>query len=375
LWLLKHGFLEKIVRILFIKRRNHTNFWPAFDALESAGHEVYVTSVIQHRNQVPSDREILLKESRLADLRSSKLLPPRISALLSDYAGADLREAIRKTSPDLVVVKGETKLLSLEAARYARSKRIPVLLYNQHPLNTQSSRAARVMRAFVTKNRQWFTPVLGPGDGTPESGGVHLPFCQPYQEHPVLVREHTEPLRVLMLGQFHMKRKNHLSFLRTINELKSKVPLSIIIAGPAGEKDPQLMSCQNFIKENSLQSVVQVITDIKYDSISKLYKWAHLYVLPSDDEPAAVSIAEAMSFGLPVMCNDSNETRCYFRHGLEGFVFPKGDWAALGELIVRIAGDEKMRFQMGLEAQKTSRLNHSPKRWLQSFELLAAQAV
>ena len=47
--------------------------------------------------------------------------------------------------------------------------------------------------------------------------------------------------------------------------------------------------------------------------------------LPSSDEPAAVSHLEAMSHSLPVICSDSNGTRCYIRQGENGYVFRTGD--------------------------------------------------
>ena len=50
-----------------------------------------------------------------------------------------------------------------------------------------------------------------------------------------------------------------------------------------------------------------------------------LFVLASRDEPAAVSPLEAMAHSLPVVCSDSNGTRGYIRHGVNGFVFATDD--------------------------------------------------
>lgn len=363
-----------LMRILFVKRRNHTNFWPAFDALENAGHEVFVTSVVQHANQAPDSREILLRQSGVGNARKLPMMPARLRHLFADYAGSDLRDAITKIAPDLIVIKGETKLLSLEAARYARSKKIPVLLYNQAPLYGECSSLVKIMRWYFARGREWFTPVLGELNNGAQKGGVYLPFCMPAQPVDPQPRAKGEPLRLLMMGQFHMRRKNHLPFLHVIAELKTQFPLSVVVAGPGDERLAHYREVLDFIRTNDLEGIVHVRNDVPFDRVSELYEWAHVYVLPSDDEPAAVSIAEAMSFGLPVICNDSNATRCYFDHGIEGLVYRNGDWAALGDAIEGLFDNDSQRLEMGIRARERIERAHAPEKWVAEFERLSVQS-
>ena len=55
--------------------------------------------------------------------------------------------------------------------------------------------------------------------------------------------------------------------------------------------------------------------------MNDIYNYSNLFVFPSTNEPASISIVEAMANGLPVICSDSCGNRSYIRNGLEGLYF------------------------------------------------------
>jgi glycosyltransferase involved in cell wall biosynthesis len=46
-----------------------------------------------------------------------------------------------------------------------------------------------------------------------------------------------------------------------------------------------------------------------------------LFILPSYNEPASISVLESISIGIPVLCSDSCGTKIYVKENLNGFVF------------------------------------------------------
>jgi glycosyltransferase involved in cell wall biosynthesis len=83
-----------------------------------------------------------------------------------------------------------------------------------------------------------------------------------------------------------------------------------------------------------------------------LYQAHDLFVLPSVDEPFAISPLEAMNFGLPVIITDSNGARGCVRDGVTGFVVPSDDQDALTEKISLLLADTALLQTMGSNAHK-----------------------
>ena len=46
--------------------------------------------------------------------------------------------------------------------------------------------------------------------------------------------------------------------------------------------------------------------------------------MPATDEPASISILEAMGYGLPVICSDSCGTKTYIKNNCNGSIFNSG---------------------------------------------------
>jgi glycosyltransferase involved in cell wall biosynthesis len=97
------------------------------------------------------------------------------------------------------------------------------------------------------------------------------------------------------------------------------------------------------------------------------YHWADLYVLPSANEPAAVSILEAMSFGLPVICSDQNGTKCYVVEGGNGFVFRSGDVQSLSSILETLLSDRRRLLKMGKRSTELVKERHAPDKVYQAF--------
>jgi glycosyltransferase involved in cell wall biosynthesis len=78
-----------------------------------------------------------------------------------------------------------------------------------------------------------------------------------------------------------------------------------------------------------------------------LYRAADIFVLPTHADCLAVVLAEAMAAGLPVVTTDVAAQPEAVRDGESGIVVPRGDAAATGSAIRRLAADPDLRRRMG----------------------------
>ena len=79
---------------------------------------------------------------------------------------------------------------------------------------------------------------------------------------------------------------------------------------------------EKFLTKNQLiNKYVSLKKNIKYDSMSNIYKMGDIFVLPATNEPGSISVLEAMSYGLPVVVSNNCGTRCYVKRNFSGRFF------------------------------------------------------
>lgn len=90
------------------------------------------------------------------------------------------------------------------------------------------------------------------------------------------------------------------------------------------------------------------------DRVLARIRTAAMYVLSSDYEGISNSMLEAMALGLPVIATDCpvGGSRMYIRDGVNGFLVPVGDVAALAQAMERLADDPALGARLGGEAAK-----------------------
>jgi glycosyltransferase involved in cell wall biosynthesis len=91
----------------------------------------------------------------------------------------------------------------------------------------------------------------------------------------------------------------------------------------------------------------------------------HLMALPSYYEGYGIAYLEAMGFGMPVIASDAGAAPEIITAGVDGFLIPPGDSAALADLIEGLMADRPRLAQMGCAARR--RYLASP-RWAESME-------
>ncbi len=83
------------------------------------------------------------------------------------------------------------------------------------------------------------------------------------------------------------------------------------------------------------------------EDMPAFYHQLDLFVLPSLSEGLPLTVLEAMASGLPVVATNVGGTAEALRDGIDGFVVPPGDVAALISAISRLHESPELRRQMG----------------------------
>ena len=105
--------------------------------------------------------------------------------------------------------------------------------------------------------------------------------------------------------------------------------------------------------------------------VQREYSNHDVFVLPSRDEPAGISLLEAMSHSMPVVCSESCGLKACIRPGENGYVFRTDDLDHLVECIERIISDRARLMELGARSYDLVLSEHSPERYVQSLLALA----
>ena len=340
-----------------------TNQHFAVKALLDAGHRVSFLALRRQHSEVYD-----ALHPTVLGLRGGRWdLPP-----LTDFW-----KQMRKLKPDVVIARDPNTAYGLLSAVVGRLMGANVIFYSQTPVHRRLNWWETFMRSFPARvaRARWITPLLGSPETYPPAFGAlrYVPFVMEPQTAPdqrSWFRE--DAINVLCIGKFE-ERKNHRLFLQAIAGLSERYPVRATIIGQCttGEHRRRVSEIKEFQKSAGLGDRVRIETNMSYWDVQREYEKHDLFVLPSRDEPAAVSPLEAMAHSLPVVCSDSNGTQCYIRPGENGYVFRTDDIDDLRECMERIISDRSRLVEMGARSYELVVSEHSPARYVESLLAIA----
>ena len=358
------------MHFVFTAPRYHTNQHFAMKALLDAGHEVSFLALKRRHSEVYDalDPTILGESSATRVFRRERMSTPPLLRFV---------RAMWNLKPDVVVVRNPLSAYGLLAITTARLMRRPVVFYSQTPMYRTFGRWQRLIRSFPARasKAKWITPVLGDPDVHPPAFGAlrYVPFVMEAQTaHEQRQWYRGDAINVLCVAKF-MERKNHRLFLEAVSRLSARHPVRATIIGECQgeEAKARLAETRDVCRSLGLESRVCFKTNLSYWEVQREYAEHDLFVLPSHNEPAAVSHLEAMSHSLPVICSDSNGTRCYIRSSENGYVFRAGDLDDLEDCIEQIISDRDRLVEMGARSYELVVSEHSPDRYVERLVSIA----
>ena len=311
-----------MTRILFCMPRFHTNMVPWVRVLQEAGHQIdihvqRVGGSEDHRLVTP-----LVVEAGLWSRRAAKLSKKRADP--DFYHAPDIREywkRLREENPDVVVVRGITRWFCRMAALIARMQGRRVVIYDQEE-PVPEARGSTWYRRSLSKLLGFKVVTARVAEPGTELGGFGyaktLPFgaLQSSQElersaRKRLSQEHAVP-SLLMVGKYRA-RKGHAELVRALGRLSRDHEFRITFCGEElNEADRNArLAVQELCEQVGIADKVGFRSNLRLEQVLALYSENQIFILPSRNEPAAVSPIEAAWQGCAVLVDHKSGTRFY----------------------------------------------------------------
>jgi len=364
------------MKITFVAPRYHTNqhFW--MKSLLKDGHQV---SFIVDRKASDAEHYEML-EPTVAEIQSLPKFVCFLIDMLMRMQGKQVRARLHtlpkwsflktqlvKNTPDVVIVRDTGSMLSLVTFIMCWRHKIPCILYNQHPLEDREHRLTRWLQAIGLVPRVRITPMRKNATSTHNSkqNSFYVPLISSFSYDIATRATPTPPIKLLFIGKFTLERKKHLLLLESVRKLSRTHSIQLTMVGAYHETNIKpYEEAIAFVRENKLENIVTFLQNVPYEDMPELYQAHDLFVLPSVDEPFAISPLEAMNFGLPVIITDTNGARGCVQDGETGFVIPSDDQVALTEKIELLLADKTLLQTMGFSANKYVLEQHNGKSFL-----------
>lgn len=272
----------------------------------------------------------------------------------------------RKLKPQIVVIRDPYKLFSLMAAFYALLSKAKIIFYTQEDL-FRSRKGKTLLKQKLTIrffNAAWMTPIKNsqlPGNNGRLKYMYYVPLPVFTSENKCSSEISGEGPGILMIGKYHQERKKHLLFLQALDMLKNRYRFRATIAGECAMEEQWLQFIVIKDRANSLKlaSLIDLKQNVPYDKMAELYASHHVFVLPAVNEPYAVSVNEAMGYGLPVICTDTCGTKCNITNGDNGFVIKSDSLDDLINALEILISDNQKLQQMRERSLQYARENLS----------------
>lgn len=363
------------MNILFIQSRYHANQHPIVKTLLNKGHRVkYITTnSMEESENWECINPDLLSYSSVSEIIIDRL---RISKKRAGWPPIhEFYSRIQSFDPDVIISRGYN-MRSVISMLVSKILDAEFIIFTQRA-KYQSTRSKvsyirKIYQKFFNKPLIEFTPVKGDDEvGISREHTYYIPFIiDPDYLRPVSEKKYykNDRLNIISVGQFHLERKNHMLLLSCINEIINEHDIRLTYAGYLKNKsNKRFEDIKSYIQSNGLNNIVSLKPNMNYDDLQKEYFEHDLYILPSKNEPAAVSHLEAMAQVVPAICSDTNGTQWYIDHGENGYIFESDNKDDLMKKIRLMVDDRESIINMGYQSRKKVENNHLPKHFYFKF--------
>jgi len=357
------------MKAIFTQDIYHYNHKSWVDGLMCRGWDVKVLVRLsgfqgnfEYENEIPKSQLSKPFQAILSEFTSDTQIKRRFTIPVFN----SLYSYLQKEDPDVIIVKRYT-VISLYCLVISELLNIPAVVYDQYPAYGKESRKRKTFRnCYSTLSSHPYyriTPVKGdPAHYAKIPNSIYVPFgidAGPPREPESYFSNGKSS--ILFVGKLRQQRKRHMMFIKLIERLLPNYDIDATIAGSySGENPKYYESLIKYVKENSLTKCIKFKENVPNSEMDQIYRQHDLFILTSRDEPAAYSPLEAMAQGLPVICSDTNGTRCYINHGQNGYVFNSDSFTDLIEKTELLLNNKNNVIKMGNKSQELVVENHNP---------------
>ena len=317
------------MNILFIAARQHTNYNGIFKSLKKNNNIFFKStykSRIENYNLVKPDilKQSLISKLILIFLGKDKIKFYYFPKIFEYY------KYLKRVKPNLVILRitGRFNLyLNLIFLSFFNCK---ILCHEQKVLSRRTLKKSSIknfllyLEWFFLKfffNIRLYSPIYKKAD----KDFFYLPFVTDLKKKRFLRNKKTN---FITIGKFE-ERKNYIFLLSVLKKLKTNFYLLIIGENSNYKHSQNLKKIKKYIRFCGLQKKIKIKVNVPNKKINSFFKNKGLFILPSCNEPASISILESISFGVPVICSDTCGTRTYVKEDINGFIFKTNNKTSL----------------------------------------------
>lgn len=334
----------QVHKVVFFAPRFHSNQVDLVRKLIEKKH--FVSFLVLNSSSSEDHSQVsprILSGTKLGNYLNKKFNPSSDPAKKSSYcvpSPFEIWAELNKFKPTVAILRGFLSPYILIALPWLLIHGVRIIIYTQGP---QFRNAAPIklrvfwFLAFKIFRFKWFTTVeriIGscPAGGVSHSQMEFIPFFK--EVNPLgLNRGYNKPIHFLSIGKY-VTRKNLKNLILAFVDasLDSDAILTVVGEKTTKAHEDLYQDLQSLVISLKMNDRIFLKYNIPYQEIQKLYLNCSVFVLPSYSEPASVSQVEAMSAGLPIICNKDNGTAHYIIDGVTGLLVD-GDVASIRSAI------------------------------------------
>jgi glycosyltransferase involved in cell wall biosynthesis len=354
------------MNILFSVPRLHTNYAAMIQGLVEDGHHVSFIAMDGGTVVVPSDYNVPVYHIKA---KKRWYMPKGRIKQLYNEKFTILNNTFKEQKPDLIIAR-DFQVINMQLSLLGKLRGIPTLYYDQIPSGEKRSLKRKfwygIVHTFISRYRMT-TVKKYYSDSNTEKNTFFIPFAVPYtpikQEYPAEISA-DRPLKIIVVSKLGVERKNLLFLLDTLLPFFEKRVIRLSIYGvlrdhPNDRKNFTILT--DFIETHELSEFVDLHKNKTHKKVLNAYSEYDLFILPSLDEPAAISPFEAMSSGLPVIVTEQNGTNYIIEDGKNGFIFDPKNKNDLQEKVSLFIEKSALIEHMGIEALNSIEGSYRPK--------------
>ncbi|TFH93001.1 glycosyltransferase family 4 protein [Vibrio ouci] len=151
--------------------------------------------------------------------------------------------------------------------------------------------------------------------------------------------EESKTVKLIMVARFN-KQKDHSTLINSLERLAHLDWRLDLVGG-----GPLLNKIRKLVDESSVKNKINILGE--RNDVDELLSSSHIFLLISNWEGYPLSILEAMSSGLPVICSNVGGVNEAVKDGFNGFLIERQDSVMLSEKIEKLICNSELRKAIG----------------------------
>ncbi len=329
-------------QILFLIPRYHTNMVGWVESLLSRDIEVRIIATRREFSEDHGQVEPCVLPTSISRVMSLIPLSKALKVKLTSPKLSIIFQEVKQINASRIVVRFELDLVSLKFLLVARLQGVPVFIYTQWPVINPPTIKKMILVFFVKILKlPTFSPVYDYGHAKLDFNSIEnahklnfdLEVKKKYSKHKLLQwipftlsQSFTQAnekslgevnksiIHFTTIGKF-MRRKNLIMILEVFCKnqmfLRSDSVLTIIGESTTEEHTAVQQELSQALENHAMLDKVKILTNLSRDEVRNILVSSQVFLLQSSNEPASISILEAMGTGNVLILDPTSGTASY----------------------------------------------------------------